>query len=154
MLGCHPTRLRVRVCSAKDDDRLGVLVITPEDVQRQVRLCESVEAAYSAHGEAAAVLAALGGEARSVRLDSQAKYATVARGQADLYLRMPTRPGYVERIWDHAAGMLVAEEAGAIVTDITGKALDFNHGWGLEENRGVVCAHPALHQAVIEAIGA
>ena len=119
-----------------------------------VRLCESVEAAHSAHGEAAEVLAALGGEARSVRLDSQAKYATVARGQADLYLRLPTRPGYVERIWDHAAGMLVAEEAGAVVTDITGKALDFRHGWGLEKNRGVVCAHPALHRAVIEAIGA
>jgi len=26
------------------------------------------------------------------------------RGQADAYLRLPTRKGYVERIWDHAAG--------------------------------------------------
>jgi 3'-phosphoadenosine 5'-phosphosulfate (PAPS) 3'-phosphatase len=47
-----------------------------------------------------------------VRLDSQCKYAVVARGQADAYLRLPTRAGYVERIWDHAAGALIAARAG------------------------------------------
>jgi len=89
-----------------------------------------------------------------VRIDSQCKYAVVARGQADAYLRMPTRAGYVERIWDHAAGALIAAEAGAAVTDINGHELDFTKGRGLEANRGIVCAPPRLHGMVIEAIEA
>ena len=76
----------------------------------------------------------------------------VARGQADAYLRLPTSYTYVEKIWDHAAGMLVAQEAGAVVTDIDGKALDFSRGAGLSANRGVVCAPPALHAALLGAI--
>ena len=76
----------------------------------------------------------------------------VARGQADAYLRMPTKKGYVERIWDHAAGSLVASESGCFATDIAGRALDFGHGRGLEKNKGVVCAPPALHGRFIAAI--
>ena len=51
-------------------------------------------------------------------LDSLAKYAIVARGDADVYMRPPTRPAYSEKIWDHAAGMLVIEEAGGKLIDI------------------------------------
>jgi 3'(2'), 5'-bisphosphate nucleotidase len=87
-----------------------------------------------------------------VQLDSQAKYAVVARRQADAYLRMPTRPGYVERIWDHAAGWLIAREAGARVTDIRGAELDFGRGRGLEANTGVIAAEPALHARLLHAI--
>ena len=67
---------------------------------------------------------------------------------------MPTKPGYVERIWDHAAGALVATEAGCFVTDIRGSALDFSHGRGLEKNKGIVCAPPRVHGHVIGAIEA
>ncbi len=88
----------------------------------------------------------------TVRLDSQCKYAVVARGQADAYLRLPTKKGYVERIWDHAAGALIAAEAGAAVTDIHGSPLDFSRGRGLEKNRGVVCAPPRLHGLLLAAI--
>lgn len=61
--------------------------------------CEGVETAHSSHDTHAAIAQ----EARVVRaparLDSQCKYAVVARGDADIYLRIPTRPGYVEKIW-------------------------------------------------------
>ncbi|MEL6795941.1 MAG: 3'(2'),5'-bisphosphate nucleotidase [Planctomycetota bacterium] len=89
-----------------------------------------------------------------VRLDSQCKYAVTARGQADAYLRLPTRPGYVERIWDHAAGALIAAESGCAVTDIFGNALDFGQGRGLEKNKGIVCAPPRVHGLMIGAIEA
>ena len=89
-----------------------------------------------------------------VRIDSQCKYAVVARGQADAYLRMPTKPGYVERIWDHAAGALVASECGAAVSDIFGHELDFSQGRGLEKNKGIICAPPRLHGLLIDAITA
>jgi 3'(2'), 5'-bisphosphate nucleotidase len=92
-----------------------------------------------------------GPPAAPLRLDSQAKYAVVARGQAHAYLRLPTRKGYVERIWDHAAGSLLAVEAGCRVGDVDGKPLDFGHGRGLERTRGVVCASPALFPRLVAA---
>lgn len=116
------------------------------------QFCESVESGHSSHGEAAAVAAALRITAAPVRMDSQCKYAVVARGGADIYLRLPTRGGYVERIWDHAAGALIVTEAGGKVTDITGKPLEFHHGRGLDANRGVVATNGVLHEQVLAAL--
>ncbi len=123
-----------------------------EPIGEGLRVCESVEKAHSKRSDAARIVEAFGGPAQAVRLDSQCKYAVVARGQADAYLRMPTSRTYVEKIWDHAAGSIIATEAGAVVTDITGAALDFTHGRQLETNRGVVCAVPHVHGQIIEAI--
>lgn len=122
-----------------------------------VRLCESVETAHTSHNESADVMQRLSRPTEPARLDSQAKYAVVARGQADLYLRLPRepkpgKPRYVERIWDHAAGSLVAREAGCAVTDIVGRELDFGMGLGLEANAGVVVAAPGLHGEVLGAL--
>jgi 3'(2'), 5'-bisphosphate nucleotidase len=61
----------------------------------------------------------------------------------------PTRP---DAIWDHAAGSLIAAEAGTIVTDLHGRALDFSLGSRLTANGAILCAHPALHGRLIEAI--
>lgn len=116
--------------------------------------CESVESGHSRQDRSVAVLAAIGESGPPVRLDSQCKYAVVARGQAHAYLRLPTRKAYIERIWDHAAGMVIAEEAGAVVSDIEGRPLDFAQGRGLERNRGVVAASAALHPRLIAAIAA
>lgn len=116
--------------------------------------CESVESGHSAHGVSARVAEALGITRDSVRLDSQCKYAVVARGEADIYMRLPTRAEYRERIWDHAAGMLVVTEAGGRVTDIDGHPLDFAIGRTLRDNRGVVATNGALHETVIAAIQA
>lgn len=116
------------------------------------RFCESVESGHTSHSDSANVAEKLGITEDSVRLDSQAKYAVVARGEADIYLRLPTRPGYVEKIWDHAAGVLVITEAGGTATDIYGQPLEFNHGWGLHANKGVIVTNGPLHDAVIEAI--
>ena len=124
--------------------------IRPDDAL--IRTCESVESAHTKHDDAAKIVESLGGGGEPARLDSQAKYGIVARGQADAYLRLPTRPGYVEKIWDHAAGALVATEAGATVSDITGAPLDFSHGPRLERNRGIICASQEFHSRIIEAI--
>jgi 3'(2'), 5'-bisphosphate nucleotidase len=122
------------------------------DGSRPVRACESVEAAHSKQDTSARILEELGAAGTPARLDSQCKYAIVARGQADVYLRIPTSKTYVERIWDHAAGAIIATEAGAIVSDITGAPLDFTHGRLLSANRGIVCAARGVHERVIGAI--
>ncbi len=121
-------------------------------VSEKARFCESVESGHSSHGDAADVAETLGITEESIRLDSQAKYAIVARGDAEIYMRLPTRPDYVEKVWDHAAGLLVVEEAGGRVTDIDGKPLDFSHGGRLESNTGVIATNGHLHDDVLEAL--
>jgi 3'(2'), 5'-bisphosphate nucleotidase len=117
-----------------------------------VRFCESVEAGHTAHGDAANVAARLGITAPPVRMDSQAKYAAVGRGEADIYLRLPTRSDYREKIWDHAAGALIVAEAGGLVTDIYGRPLEFHHGRELAANRGVIVTNGRLHGRVLAAL--
>ena len=117
-----------------------------------IRVCESVEAAHSKQDDTDRVLSELGADRSPARLDSQCKYSLVARGQADAYLRFPTAKPYVEKIWDHAAGMIIAQEAGAIVSDISGSPLDFGHGRRLERNRGIITATRGLHEQIIAAI--
>jgi 3'-phosphoadenosine 5'-phosphosulfate (PAPS) 3'-phosphatase len=48
----------------------------------------------------------LGVKAPPVRIDSQAKYGALSRGDGVIYLRFPHK-GYREKIWDHAAGYIV-----------------------------------------------
>jgi 3'(2'), 5'-bisphosphate nucleotidase len=116
------------------------------------RFCESIESGHSAHGDAAAIARRFGIVAPPVRMDSQAKYGVVARGEAEIYLRMPTRADYREKIWDHAAGALIVEEAGGTVTDITGRPLEFHHGRELSANRGVIATNGRLHAGVINVL--
>jgi 3'(2'), 5'-bisphosphate nucleotidase len=122
----------------------------------QSRFCESFVSSHSSHDLAAQTGERLGITVDSIRIDSQAKYAIVARGEAEIYLRLP-RPSttdYTERIWDHAAGALVVEAAGGTVTDMHGEPLDFTHGHLLAENTGVVATNGPLHDDVIDALAA
>ncbi len=128
-----------------------VAVATPARLA-DARFCESVEKAHSDQSAAARVAAALGISAPPVRVDSQCKYAIVARGDAAVYLRLPARADYVEKVWDHAAGALVVTEAGGRVTDVTGRPLDFSLGRLLSSNSGVVATAGAFHEEVLEAV--
>ena len=114
--------------------------------------CESVEAGHSSHGDQAAIAAKLGIMSESVRMDSQVKYGSIARGAGDLYLRLPVHADYQEKIWDHAAGDLIVREAGGHVTDAQGRRLDFSQGRTLSENKGVVAAPKAVHEQVLAVV--
>jgi 3'(2'), 5'-bisphosphate nucleotidase len=118
----------------------------------EARFCESVESAHSDQGLSARIAALLGITSEPYRIDSQCKYAAVAEGDASIYLRLPTKKDYREKIWDHAAGVLVVEEAGGTVTDITGRPLELHHGRELTENRGVIVSNGKLHDRVLEAL--
>lgn len=114
--------------------------------------CESVEAGHSSHDDQAQIAKKLGITRPSVRMDSQAKYGSIARGAGDVYLRLPVSESYQEKIWDHAAGDLIVREAGGQVTDANGKRLDFGKGRTLAENKGVVAAPKGVHAQVLEAV--
>ncbi|MCY3683177.1 MAG: 3'(2'),5'-bisphosphate nucleotidase [Gemmatimonadetes bacterium] len=118
------------------------------------RFAESVESSHSDHDAHKAVARAVGIESSSLRMDSQVKYGAVARGDAALYLRLPSPeyPGYRENIWDHAAGALIVEEAGGEVSDMFGRPLDFVSAAQMEDNRGVVVSAREIHARVIDAL--
>jgi 3'(2'), 5'-bisphosphate nucleotidase len=117
----------------------------------QARYAESVEAAHSNQTEAARISSALGITAEPIRLDSQTKYAVVARGDASIYLRVP-RGDYRENVWDHAAGYLIVTEAGGRVCDVEGKPLDLTTGQRMTGNRGIVATAAPIHDAVVAAV--
>jgi 3'(2'), 5'-bisphosphate nucleotidase len=101
----------------------------------EARFCESVESGHSNQDESAKIVS-----------------LAVARNDASIYLRMPTRKDYQEKIWDHAAGSVIVEAAGGRVTDVDGRDLDFTRGRTLEANSGVVATSGAIHDEVIDAV--
>jgi len=115
------------------------------------RFCESVEAAHAAHSDQAQIAARLGISLPPARIDSQCKYAIVARGGASIYLRLPRDRAYREKVWDHAAGVLVIEEAGGRVSDLDGRPLDFSEGRYLARSHGIVATNGHLHEQVLTA---
>ncbi|MEX0746827.1 MAG: inositol monophosphatase family protein, partial [Rhodothermales bacterium] len=134
-----------------EGERIPIHVSREADPCR-ARFCESVESAHSSHRDAASVAELLGIKRAPLRLDSQAKYAVVASGEAEIYLRLTGQSGYVENIWDHAAGALVIEEAGGRVTDVNGSPLDYRQGSRLERNVGIVATNGHVHNDVLAAL--
>lgn len=124
------------------------------DRPAEARFCESVESAHSDHDVHRRICDRLGITLPPCRIDSQAKYAAVASGKASIYLRLPRSSEYREKIWDHAAGAVIVEEAGGRVTDFSGNALTFSSGRTLEGHRGILATNGRLHAAMLSAIQA
>jgi 3'(2'), 5'-bisphosphate nucleotidase len=135
-----------------DDAAENRVHVTDIDDPAKASFCESVESGHSKHDDSARVAELLGVTAPPFRIDSQCKYAAIARGDSSIYLRMPTRADYEEKIWDHAAGWMVVTEAGGRVSDVAGRPLDFSIGRTLRNNQGVVATNGQLHDRVIAAV--
>lgn len=118
-----------------------------------LRALESVEKSHANHDRMQHVREVAGlGEAELIHIDSMEKYARIAAGDAELYLRLPrigsTRPFM---IWDHCAGTAIVEAAGGKVTDVDGSPLDYSSGKTLN-NQGIIVSNGAIHDRIIAAI--
>ncbi len=131
---------RIRVSSQSDPGR--------------ARLLRSYESGHTDADLVEAFQVELGGKVAPVRMDSQAKYALLASGKGEIYLRLlsPAKPDYREKIWDQAAGSIIVEEAGGKVTDLDGKQLDFSQGRTLRNNRGICATNGILHDRALLAL--
>lgn len=65
----------------------------------QARFCESVESGHSSHDHSSVIANKLRISKPPVRMDSQCKYGSLARGDGDIYLRLPVSETYQEKIW-------------------------------------------------------
>ena len=119
------------------------------------RFAESVESSHSDLDTHAQIAEQVGIIEPPIRMDGQGKYGVLARGEASVYIRLPNpaTPDYRECIWDHAAGLIVVEEAGGMVTDVDGRALDFLQGRRMTTNRGILATNGKLHPQLLECIG-
>jgi 3'(2'), 5'-bisphosphate nucleotidase len=116
---------------------------------QEALLIESVELDHGAPTRQQALARAIGLTTPPRHMDSLAKYGLIARGDADLYLRLTPDPDRRENIWDHAAGVLLLEEAGGRVTDDQGRPLDFGQGSKLLANHGIVASNGGLHPLLL-----
>uniref|UniRef100_A0A0D9VMD1 3'(2'),5'-bisphosphate nucleotidase n=1 Tax=Leersia perrieri TaxID=77586 RepID=A0A0D9VMD1_9ORYZ len=117
--------------------------------------CEPVEKANTSHSFTAGLAHSVGLRKQPLRVYSMVKYAAIARGDAEIFMKF-ARAGYKEKIWDHAAGVLIIQEAGGVITDAGGRPLDFSRGVFLEGlDRGIIaCSGPLLHHRILGSVDA
>lgn len=137
-----------------EGERRAVLSVSKIEDPKEASLTESVEPDHADHLFHQRVARVLNIQKSPLKMDSQAKYGLVARGEVTFYLRVPSpsEPDYKEKIWDHAAGSIIVEEAGGRVTDILGNPLDFSCGIRLEKNRGILVTNGILHDIILKAL--
>ncbi|HBE20194.1 MAG TPA: 3'(2'),5'-bisphosphate nucleotidase [Cyanobacteria bacterium UBA11149] len=135
----------IRVNSATSETNFNML---------HQRMVESIELTHGNLSLEAQVGKSVGLNTPSLRLDSMAKYCVIARGEAALYIRLPSPLLSPKRqnIWDHAAGAIAVEEAGGKVTDMYGRPLDFSCGSKLLNNQGTIASNGDIHDAVLAAV--
>lgn len=120
----------------------------------KIRVLESVEKSHASQDRMGIVREYAGmAESQLERVDSQEKYARIAAGDGELYLRLPrlvSTRGH--STWDHASGVALLEAAGGRVTDVDGSELDFTTGRELSNNQGMIVSNGAIHDRVLEAV--
>jgi len=127
--------------------------VSSRQIPEDIIAVQSFERAHASKSRMsrARELAGLGG-ARILELDSMEKYALVACGDADLYMRLPREGSrYAHKIWDHVAGVALVQAAGGTVTDLDGSPLDFSQGETLP-NPGMIVSNGAHHERVVASV--
>ena len=137
-----------------NEENFSPLSVSGRSDPSLARLMRSFESGHTNTSLIDEIQRELGGEVDPVRIDSQVKYALLASGEGEIYLRLlsPDRMDYREKIWDQAAGSIIVEEAGGTVTDLDGKVLDFSRGRTLKDNRGICATNGLLHDEALEAL--
>lgn len=127
--------------------------ISVSDKTSDLRAVQSFERQHASKSRMAIVREKAGMENAAIsELDSMEKYALIANGDADVYLRLPNldnkRP---HMTWDHAPGVALVLAAGGQVTDVDGSPLDFSKGRTLP-NRGMVISNGKVHEQLLTAV--
>ena len=113
-------------------------------------VCDSIEGGDRAE-RMRGVVSRAGFPWTTISLDSQCKYALVADGRADAFMRVPAAKGRFENAWDHLSGLVICAEAGAFAGDLDGHAVRCAQGPDLTRSRGVLACDRAIADAIVRA---
>ncbi|KAJ5580064.1 uncharacterized protein N7459_006049 [Penicillium hispanicum] len=84
---------------------------------------------------------------------AQMRYVAIAvQGGCNAFVKVPRSEKYRSKIWDHAGGMLLAQELGCLVTDLEGRPVDCGLGRTLAGCHGMVVAPASIHSRVLGAV--
>jgi HAL2 family 3'(2'),5'-bisphosphate nucleotidase len=136
-------------CNPFESDEEIRLKIDPE--AKILIYCEPhISSTSHSHQLSEQIVFQINDKALCLRVDSQIKYVLIALNLASIYLRVPTDPKRKEKVWDHAPGLLLIQEAGGKVSDLKGQVLDFTKGIALSANHGVIASsNELLHDRLI-----
>lgn len=116
--------------------------------------CEDSDSTdYSKHAQVAAALHAPWPAAADL-WSSQMRYVAVAVGEGNTLIKIVRQPEHRSSIWDHAGGMLIAQEVGCTITDVEGNPVSCAEGRKLAEAYGLVVAPAPVHATVLAAVQA
>ena len=90
----------------------------------------------------------------SFKKETQTKYLMLASGQADVYLRA-TDPFYgIGFPWEHCAGQVILHEAGGMVTDFSGRPLNYHQrpGSPIKDSDGLVPSNGKCHEENLDQV--
>lgn len=126
-------------------DLIPIHVSECKDPQK-AQLLRSYESKHTNLEKTALFLSKMGIHS-SIPVDSQVKYGLLACGEGEIILRFPPpdNPNYREKVWDHAGGAIILEEAGGKVTDVLGKPFQYNGEPLLNNSVGVFASNGYLH---------
>ena len=144
------TRGRGTVWRSLFDGAEHLARVSSEAQPRIERIYQSVEQGHSSSDVVERLRRAFGSQASTLKMDSQCKYAEVACGRADGYVRFSGGQNYRECLWDHAAGAILLENAGGRVTDGAGRALIWEARQRFERSSGIVATNGHIHDQIIE----
>lgn len=83
---------------------------------------------------------------------AQLRYIAIAVGGCNTLIKIPRKASYRSKIWDHAGGMLIAQEVGCTVSDLAGNPVDCSLGRTLAECYGMITAPASIHGRLVEAV--
>ena len=140
--------------SLEDPSRFNQLLVSQINDASQARLLRSFESGHTNIEQVNQFTNKLELVNQPISMDSQAKYAVLAAGYADLLVRLlsPSQPNYREKIWDQAAGSIILEESGGQISDLAGQPLKFGNGRSLIDNQGILASNRHLHPIALETL--
>ncbi|KAF9892339.1 hypothetical protein FE257_002116 [Aspergillus nanangensis] len=83
---------------------------------------------------------------------AQLRYIAIAVGGCNTLLKIPRKASYRSNIWDHAGGMLIAEETGCTISDLAGNPVDCGQGRTLAGCYGMIVAPASIHGKLLQGV--
>lgn len=83
---------------------------------------------------------------------TQMRYVALAVSGCNAMIKIPRSESYRSKLWDHAGGMLIAQEVGFRVTDLAGRDVDCGLGRTLAGCFGMVVAPEGMHGRLVERV--
>ena len=115
----------------------------------QIEEIEDIKLCHSLHYDQPWVMqfAKQAGITKFVQIDSMAKFAMIADGSADLYIK-PLHPDH-SFSWDFLPGDLIVRESGGTISDLEGISLEFLREKCKWTKPGIIASNSILHEEII-----